>query len=330
MRKLLALFLGFTLLLSACTAPSKPVEPVAEVPPAPLKIAVLKGPTALGLLPLIDAPALPDGTELVIETLASPDILVGRLATGELDFAAVPTNLAAKLYNKGQDYRLIAMNTWGSMYIIGSDPSVKGLPDLKGKTLYSTGKGTTPDILLNFLLKAQGIDPEKDLTLDATLPPVELAQMAAAGKVDLALLPEPFVTLVMGKNPDMQILMDVKTLYQETLEMPKTDIAQTCLVVRGSLLTENPEAVKAFLEAYETALTEVNADPAAAGILAEKHQIIQSAALAEKAIPRSGIRFESAEAAQAAIKAFLTVLLENAPEDIGGKMPDEGFYVLEL
>lgn len=321
MRKYLILALGVLLLCTACAAP-----PVSN---EPLKIAVLKGPTALGLLPLIDQPTLSDGTALAIEVLPSPDVLVGRLATGELDFATLPTNLAAKLYSKGQDYRLIAMNTWGSMYIIGSDPGVKVLADLKGKTIFNTGKGTTPDILLNFLLKKQGLDPEKDMTVDSSLPPVELAQMAAAGKVEQALLPEPFVTMVMGKNPEMKILMDVKTLYQEVLDDPDMDIAQTCIVVKGSLLQERPEAVKAFMTAYEASLTEVNAQTAEAGALAEKHQIIQSAALAEQAIPRSGIRFESAKSAKNAIVAFLTVLLENAPEDIGGKLPDEGFYVLE-
>ncbi len=321
-RRHLILALCVLLLCTACAAPPVPNEP--------LRIAVLKGPTALGLLPLIDQPKLSDGTALAIEVLPSPDVLVGRLATGELDFATLPTNLAAKLYNKGQDYRLIAMNTWGSMYIIGSDPGVKTLADLKGKTIYNTGKGTTPDILLNFLLKKQGLDPEKDMTVDSTLPPVELAQMAAAGKVEQALLPEPFVTLVIGKNPEMKILMDVKTLYQEALADPEMDIAQTCIVVKGSLLQERPEAVKAFMGAYEASLTEVNAKKAEAGALAEKHQIIQSAALAEQAIPRSGIRFESAKNAKNAITAFLTVLLENAPEDIGGKLPDEGFYVLEF
>lgn len=334
MKKIFGIFISLMLLCTACAAPAAPSEPATPAAPAqpaaPLKIAVLKGPTALGLLPLIDQPKLADGTELSIEVLPAPDVLVGRLATGELDFATVPTNLAAKLYNKGQDYKVIGMNTWGSMYIVGSDASVKSLADLKGKTIYSTGKGTTPDILLNFLLKKQGMDPAADLTVDATLPPTELAQMAAAGKVELALLPEPFVTMVMGKNPKMQILMDVKTLYQEALGQPDTDIAQTCLVVKDSLLKERPEAVKAFMEAYKGSLDSVNAKPGDAGVLAEKHQIIQSAALAEKAIPRSGIRFETAAGAKAAITDFLTILLENAPEDIGGKLPDEGFYVLEF
>ncbi len=330
MKKRLTLILGLLVLCSACAAPGAEVPAAQTEPQAALKIAVLKGPTALGLLPLIDQPALSDGTALTIEVLPSPDILVGRLATGELDFAAVPTNLAAKLYNKGQDYRLIAMNTWGSMYIVGSNPEIKTLADLKGNTLYSTGKGTTPDILLNFLLKKQGLDPAKDLTVDAALPPIELAQLAAAGKVEQALLPEPFVTMVMGKNPKMQILMDVKTLYQDALGQPDLDIAQTCLVVKGSLLKERPEAVKAFMTAYAGSLATVNAKPAEAGVLAEKHQILQSAAVAEKAIPRSGIRFESARDAKAAITAFLTVLLENAPEDIGGKLPDEGFYAVEF
>jgi NitT/TauT family transport system substrate-binding protein len=221
------------------------------------------------------------------------------------------------------------MNTWGAMYIIGTDGNLTTLADLKGKTLHSTGKGTTPDILLNFLLKQQGLDPATDLTVDATLPPVELAQLAAAGKVELALLPEPFVTLVLGKNADMKLLMDVSTLYREALAKPDMDIAQTCLVVRGGLLTERPDVVKAFMTAYEASLNTVNASPTEAGILAEKHQLIQSAALAEKAIPRSGIRYASAADAMPSIQTYLNVLLENAPEDIGGKLPDEDFYVLE-
>lgn len=233
MKKTLTLALASALLLSACAAPAPAPAAEAPQPPAPIKAAVLKGPTALGMLPLIDAPTLTDGTPLEIEVLPAPDVLVGRLATGELDFATVPTNVAAKLFNKGQDYRLIAMNTWGSMYIIGKDPAVTTVQALKGKTLYSTGKGTTPEILLNFVLKRAGLDPAADLTVDAALPPAELAQLAAAGKADLALLPEPFVTLALGKNPELSVLMDLRTLYQEALGQPETDIAQTCLVVRG-------------------------------------------------------------------------------------------------
>lgn len=326
---LLSLLTGALLLGTACAAPAATPPAAPAEPPAPLSVAVLKGPTALGLLPLIETPELADGTALDVEILPAPDVLVGRLATGELDFAAVPTNLAVKLFNKGQDYRLIAMNTWGAMHIIGTDGNLTSLSDLKGKTLHSTGKGTTPDIILNFLLKQQGIDPVADLTVDATLAPVELAQLAAAGKVDLALLPEPFVTLVLGKNTEMKLLMDVSTLYREALAKPDIDIAQTCLVVRGDLLTERPDAVEAFMTAYEASLKMVNASPAEAGVLAEKHQLIQSAALAEQAIPRSGIRFESAADAKLAIQTYLNVLLENAPADIGGKLPDEDFYVLE-
>lgn len=331
MRKRFSLILAAALLLSACAAPAAPAEqpPAPAEPPAVIKAAVLKGPTALGVLPLIENPTLSDGTPLEIEVLGTPDVLVGRLAAGELDFATVPTNLAAKLYNKNPQYRMIAMNTWGSMYIIGSDVSVKTLADLKGKTLYSTGKGTTPDILLNYLLKQEGLDPAQDLTVDAALAPAELAQLAAAGKADPVLLPEPFVTMVLGKNPDFRILMDVKTLYQKALDQPDTDIAQTCLVVREAFLKERPEAVRAFMSAYEGALGTVTEDPAAAGALAEKHEILQSAALAEKAIPRCGIRYMSAADAQGAVTAFLSVLMANAPEDIGGKLPDEGFYVLQ-
>lgn len=328
MKRIFCLLAALVLLFSGCAA-NAPAAEVEKSEPQTVKMAVLKGPTALGMLPLIDSPTLSDGTTLEIEILPAPDVLVGRLATGELDFATVPTNLAAKLYNKNQNYRLIAMNTWGSMYILGVDPTVNTLEALKGKTLYSTGKGTTPDILLHYLLKKSGIDAEADLTIDATLPPTELAQLAAAGKVDQALLPEPFVTLVMGKNPNMKIVMDMKGLYQEALGKSEADIAQTCLVVRNELLQQQPELVEAVVDAYAASLSSVTEDPKQAGVLAEKHQIIQSAVLAEKAVPRCGIRFLSAADAQKDVNAFLEILMENAPEDIGGKLPDEGFYVLE-
>ena len=126
-----------------------------------MKIGALKGPTAMGMAQLLDA----DGYDFTIA--ASPDEIVPMVVQGNLDIAAVPANLAATLYQKTEkDVSVLAVNTLGVLYIVENGDSVKSVEDLKGKTIYASGKGATPEYALDSVLEASGIDPEKDVTIE--------------------------------------------------------------------------------------------------------------------------------------------------------------------
>ncbi len=297
--------------------------------PVTVRIAGLKGPTSIGMIRLFEEkPSLGENVDSVYEVAQSPDVLVSKLLSQEVDFATLPTNTAAQLYNKDGNYQLAAISIWGVLYLLTEDENIQSFSDLKGKQIESSNKGTTPDVLFRYLLQKNGLDPESDVALNYDLPHVELAQSMAAGKIETAVLPEPFATMVTLKNENVHIALDFQEEWRK-ISKSDTSYPQTCLVVNKDFAQTHPDIVKNFLEHYKASIDWMNENPAEAGTLVEKHDIGLQAKMAEKAIPRCNMRFESAEKAAPTVEEYLNMLLEFSPQDIGGKLPDENFYYIE-
>jgi len=323
---LFAAVLLITALIVGCGKVQNPQTQNKTEEKVVVHIAGLQGPTSIGMIKMIEnKPSLGTNVESDYQVAKTPDILVSKLISKEIDIATVPTNLAAKIYNKGIDYKLAAMNTWGVLYMVGSEENIMQWKDLKGKTINSVGKGTIPDIAVRYLLDKNGINSEKDVTIDYTIAQVELAQAVIAGKVKLAVLPEPFVTMVTTKNPKVKVIFDIKKEWDKA-SGSNQEFAQTCLLVKGEFANKNPAIVNRFLEEYKESIEWVNANKAEAGRLVEKNGIGIKAKIAEMAIPRCNIRYEDANTAKAKVESFFKIILKYSPKDIGGKIPDEGFY----
>lgn len=291
-----------------------------------VKIAGLKGPTSIGMIKMFEEkPNLGENLDSSYEIATTPDVLISKLLSKEVDFAALPTNAAAKLYNKEAGYELAAVNTWGVLYMMTNGEEIKSFEDLKGKKINSIAKGSTPDVVFRYLLEKNGLDIEKDVTLDYTFNHVELAQAMVAGKVDIAVLPEPFVTMVSMKNKQSKIAMNIQEEWKNILG-ENAAIAQACLVVRKDFAQSHPEAVNSFLEEYEKSINWVNENKEEAGVLVEKHGIGMKAKMAELAIPRCNIAFKDAQDSKETVQRYLKVLYDFSPKDVGGKLPDENFY----
>ena len=163
--------------------------------PDAVRVGALKGPTAMGMAQLLDA----DGYDFTIA--ASPDEIVPMVVQGNLDIAAVPANLAATLYQKTEkDVSVLAVNTLGVLYIVENGDSVKSVEDLKGKTIYASGKGATPEYALDSVLEASGIDPEKDVTIEYKSEHAEVVSALAQDQTAVGLLPQPVVTTALMTN----------------------------------------------------------------------------------------------------------------------------------
>ena len=142
MKKLTSLLLSLVLMVSvlACGASAKTSTKV--------RIAGLKGPTTMGLVNLLSMEK--DGTASLdydLQLYGAADEIVPKLIKGELDMAAIPANLAATLYQKTNGgIQVMAVNTLGVLYVVEKGNTVHSFADLKGRTILSTGKGTTPEI----------------------------------------------------------------------------------------------------------------------------------------------------------------------------------------
>lgn len=209
------------------------------------------------------------------------------------------------------------------MYLIG-DAKLKDWADLKGKKIMAPAKGAVPDLLLRYLLTKNGLNPDRDLTIQYLTSPVELAQLSASGAAPLAVLPEPWVTEAMERNPKLQVLLDFQQEWQRIEEQGQI-YPQTCIVVNKQFANAYPELVRSYLKELDQAIGWVNKNPDQAGVLAEKHVQISATAV-RKGLTRCNLRFEAALKVRPEIDLFLKRLYELAPNAIGGKLPDEKIY----
>ncbi|MEY8000643.1 ABC transporter substrate-binding protein [Clostridium sp. Mt-5] len=286
-----------------------------------IKIAALKGPTGMGMAKLME-----DKENYSITLYDSPDQITSKLINGELDGAAVPSNLASILYNKTKgSIKLVGINTLGVLYIVENGNAVKSIADLKGKTIYSSDKGATPEFILNYILRKNGLEPGKDVIIDYKMNHSDLAAAVAAKKVDLAVLPEPFVTTTKMKDSSLQVPIDL-TKEWDKASNGQSKLAMGTIVFRKSFIDKRGKDLDNFLNKYKESVNFVNSKKTEAGKLMEKDGIIPKAKVAEMAIPNSNIVFISAKDGKQILQKFYEVLYESDPKSVGGKIPDENFY----
>lgn len=296
------------------------------IEPMTVRVAGLKGPTSMGMIQLFEEYKNPsEGVNFEYVSESAPDLLVGKLIKGELDFAAVPTNLASIIYNKTEGkYQLTNINTLNVLYVLTNGSDVDSIESLKGKTIHVSGKGATPDYMIRYLLSKNGLDPEKDVILDFSLDHASLAQAITAGDVEIAVLPQPFVTSVQLGNSDVKIGIDLLEAWEDVAG--DALFAMGGLVVRTEFAKNNPDIVENFLSAYKDSVTFVNENPQEASLLVEKYGVLPKAKLAEVAIPKSNIVYMDALNNQPAIEEYYSILLDFNKASIGGQLPKDDFY----
>lgn len=318
---LLLLLAAALLLLPACGATAKGMSTEG-----PVRIAGLKGPTTMGLVNLLDMEQ--QGTAALdydLQLYGTADEIVPGLIKGELDMAAVPANLAAALYQKTKGgIQVMAVNTLGVLYVVEKGDTVHSMADLAGRTIFSTGKGTTPEYLLRYLLEKNGLDPDKDVKIQYCSEATEVtAQMAAAQKDAIAVLPQPYVTAAGMKDPSLRVALDLTAEWDKVSD---SQLVTGVTVVRTQYAQEHPDVVEAFLQEYAQSVRTANTDLDRTAALCEQQGVVAKAAIAKKALPACNIVCRTGDEMQKDVSAYLSVLCAADPAAVGGKLPDEGFY----
>lgn len=321
-KKILSLLLAAALLLlPACGATAKGMS--AE---GPVRIAGLKGPTTMGLVNLLDMEQQGSAAlDYDLQLYGTADEIVPGLIKGELDMAAIPANLAAALYQKTKGgIQVMAVNTLGVLYVVEKGDTVHSMADLAGRTILSTGKGTTPEYLLRYLLEKNGLDPDKDVKIQYCSEATEVtAQMAAAQKDAIAVLPQPYVTAAGMKDPSLRVALDLTAEWDKVSD---SQLVTGVTVVRTQYAQEHPDVVEAFLQEYAQSVRTANTDLDRTAALCEQQGVVAKAAIAKKALPACNIVCRTGDEMQKDVSAYLSVLCAADPAAVGGKLPDEGFY----
>lgn len=292
-----------------------------------IRIAGLKGPTSMGLVQLMEANDSGTAQNRYEFLLAgSADEVTPKLIRGEIDLAAVPSNLASVLYNNTNGaVRVLAVNTLGVLDIVEKNTGITSFSDLKGKTIYATGKGSTPEYTLRYLLQENGIDPDTDIKIEFKSEPTEVVAILSHTESGIAMLPQPYVTAALGSVDGLKLAMDLNEVWNATVK--ESGLVTGVLVGRSDFLEEAPETIRSFLDEYRKSVEWVTENPAEAAQLIEKFGIAK-AAVAEKALPYCNITFLAGDNMHQALSGYLEVLFRQNPKAVGGKLPGEDFYYL--
>ena len=307
----LALILTFSMIACAKTPQNN------EQPAEPVRVAALAGPTGMGLAYMMQD--MQD--RYTVELFTAPDQVTAKIINGEVDIAAVPINLASVLCKKTEGkVNVIAINTLGVLYVLENGNTINSIADLAGKTICSTGEGSTPEYILNYLLEANGLTDS--VKVEYISDNAELIAKLADGSAEVALLPEPHVSIATAQNENVRVALKVNDLWSEKND---TKLLQGVYIVRSDYLASNKEQVDAFLkDAAESAKKVVSEEDAAAVVVAQG--IIGKEPIAKRAIPNCNITLITGSEMKVSVSAMLKVLFDANPKSIGGAMPGDDFY----
>ncbi|MBE5972207.1 MAG: ABC transporter substrate-binding protein [Lachnoclostridium sp.] len=295
-----------------------------------IRVGGLKGPTTMGLVKLIDEDA--NGTsanDYEFTMVTAADELTALVAGGKVDIALLPANVASVLYNKTNgNVAVIDINTLGVLYLVSGDTSINSVDQLKGKTVYLPGKGTTPDYSLRYVLSAAGLS-EEDVTLEFKSEATEVASVLAENPDAIGLLPQPFVTAAMAQNDKLAMVMDLAALWDSFQpEEGGSRLVTGVTIANKAFLEENSELVDTFLAEHEASIAFTETDLDAAAELIAAQGIVAKAPIAKKALPYCNVEFVSGQEMKDALSGYLNVLFEQNPASVGGTLPDDAFYYL--
>lgn len=309
-------------------------EPAAEEQPAAeqtaIRIAGLKGPTTMGLVNLISKAEAGESAQAYDFTMyGAADEIVPLLVKGELDAAAIPANLAATLYQKTNGgLEVVCINTLGVLYMVELGDNIQSVEDLKGATIVTTGKGTTPEYVLRYVLSENGIDPDSDVTIEylseATEVAARLTTPGTSSSTIVAMLPQPFVTsVVVQSEGGVRVALDMNEEWQK---VAGSRLVTGVTVVRKEFADANPDVMAQLVKDYADSVQSVMTDLEGTAALCEQYGVVAKAALAQKALPSCNIVFETGDEMKTDLETYLQVLYDADPAAVGGALPAGDFY----
>lgn len=333
MKQLTRLLLSSILILCLLTGCGKGQEITSQTTesqeaPVSIKISALSGPTAMGMVKLMKD-ASEGTTENTYEfgpLATDPSAFAAAIVKNEVDICAIPSNLAANLYNKTNgNILVIAANVYGVVDIVQrGENSIQSLSDLKGHTLYATGQGAVPEYTLRYLLKEQGMDADKDVDIRWCSDTTEALAKIKNDANAIAMLPQPFVTAAMAQVDDLAIALDLNEEWNR--QNPDSPIITGCLIVRKDFAKTYPNQLNTFLKEYEKSVSYVKEHTDEAAQLIVDAGIVKAVPIAKKALPACNLACLTGKELKSSLSSYLEIIYNYNPKAVGDKLPADDFY----
>ena len=328
MKKIVSLLLALAMVfaLAACGQKTEPAPAPAE--PVDMNVYVLAGPTGIGAVNLRAKAEAGEAlaNNYTVTMTGANDEVVAAVSNGDADIACVATNLAATLYNKTQGgVKVLAVNTLGVLSMLTNGTELTAVADLKGKTIYSPGQGANPEYILRYVLQGNGLDPDKDVTIQFVGEGSELLSVWQSDPEAVIMAPQPVATALLMQNEGSAKAFDMTEEWNKVSGGDST-LMMGCVIVRTAFLEEHPEAVDSFLVDYAMSIEAAQTDLEGTAALCEQYGIIPKAPLAMKAIPQCGLTYVAGAEMKEQLSGYLQVMFDANPKSVGGALPADDFY----
>ncbi len=294
---------------------------------AEINVTALRGPTAMGMVKLMkdSESGSVNGNDYDFTIEGAIDAVTPAIVRGSTDIAAVPANVSSVLYNNTDGgVEVLAINTLGVLYIAEKGDSVHSVEDLRGKTIYSSGNGATPEYALRFVLESAGLEIGRDVFIEWRSEHAECVAALEANDGAVAMLPQPFLTSALLSDSSIRVALDLNDLWMEAMG---TELITGVVIARTSFIEENEDEVRAFLSSYGDSVDFVNGNISEGAALVGEYGIIGEK-VANLAIPGCNITLITGEEMKAALSNYLGVLYSMNPKSVGGALPNEDYYFI--
>ena len=273
-----------------------------------------------------EKPTIQDGYNTTYSVINTTEALSTTVMKQEPDIAIVPSNMAALVYNKTSNYQIAGTTGMGSFYLVSSE-DIKDFRDLVGKEVANIGKGLTPDITVKAILKEKSINPD-DINFTYVNSATDIIPLLATGKVTTGFVPEPALTVLMDKNPNLKIISNLNDVWKETFNSPQ-GYPQSTVIVKKDLVNNDSEYVKNFLNYLSDSITWANDNTTKAGEYASEIGVTTNADVISKSLARANLKYIPIKDMINDYNNYYQKLVDFDAKTVGGKLPDEGIYYKE-
>ena len=287
-----------------------------------IKVLTPDGLPALSMVNMMSESEL-GGNKLEYKIEKLSDALVVDMLKREGDIAIVPSNFSAQLYNKDLRYNIVGTVGWGSFYVVSRE-NISSLEELKGKEIYTFGKGLTPDIIFQSILDKKGID-RKDVKINYLSNGNEVATLYLGKKIDTVVIPEPMLSKVLSKSLSSKV---VSNLNDEWKDIITSDLGypQSTLVVKEEIYNSNPELVNEFVKKLTQSIALIQKEQTQTIENIKTYKLGIDTTILDKVMTRANLFYTPVIDCQEEYNKYFEILESINKKVIGGKVPDEKIY----
>ncbi|MGK4198553.1 ABC transporter substrate-binding protein [Fusobacterium sp. HC1336] len=287
-----------------------------------IKVVTPDGLPALSLVNMMDTKKI-DNIQLNYKVEKMSDALIVDMLKREGDIAIVPSNFSAQLYNKKLGYKILGTIGWGSFYVVSRD-NINSLEELKGKEVYTFGKGLTPDLIFQSILEKKGIN-KNSIKINYLSSGNEVASLYLGKKVDTIVIPEPMLSKVLSKSPTSTI---VANLNDEWKNITNSDLGypQSTLVIKEEIYETNPKFVKEFINKLTESISKLYKNSGETVENVKRNSLSIDTSVLNKVLTRANIFYTPIIDCKEEYNNYFKILELTNKKVIGGKLPDEEIF----